>query len=71
MVKITGWVDWISMDTNFVVEVRAGTVAGHAHGSDLLPFAYFFPGFDEKVFQMAEHGRISMAMIEANQPSIL
>ena len=70
LVKIAGWVDWVIMDADFVVEVRSGTVARHAHGSDRLPFYYFFPGFDEKVFQVAEHGGISMAVIEANQPSV-
>jgi hypothetical protein len=59
------------MDAHFVVKVGSSTVARHAHGSDRLPFSYFVAGFDQKVFQVAEHGRISMSMIEANQPAVI
>jgi len=54
------------MDAHFVVEVGPGTIARHAHSSDDLAFSYRVAGFDGKIFEVAEHGRISVAVLDAD-----
>jgi len=71
LVEIARRIDWIAVDPHFIMKMGPGAIARKANRTDDLSFPHFIPGLDMDFFQVAVHGKKTMAMVDTDQSSIL
>src|SRR4030042_2071121 len=64
LIEITRRIYRVAVDSNFIVKMRAGAIAREADRPDDLSFPHFTPGLDMDFFQVAVHGKKTMALAD-------